>query len=343
MLDVPDPPRQGRSAAPAARPAPEWSDWATAAQQYYEARTGWTLGLRLDVRRATGTFVGRTTAFATTNAVFGGTARDDDTGATAGPDTCLIQVAEGADGRSSRSKQGIIAHEVFHCFQLDVMGSQSRLDGTPSWFHEGLAAWAGEQPFGASGNADNWYATYFTGDGSGRWALGRASYDAIGWLSSMEASGVQLWSAVQRMFASPDADPVTGLYSDAALTGALGQLGPSSSRRAELGGRWMPVGAGASATTAVRHIGLTDAAPTATIESGSGNVVTAIAPGPGAAVMRMSGSGNGAWAWGGTATTSAPAWAQRASGASSTPACAPAPTASRSPAAPTMPPRPATR
>jgi len=232
--------------------------------------------------------------------VFDGTARDDDTGASAGPHTCLIQVAEGADRRSPQSKQGIIAHEVFHCFQLDAYSSQARLDGTPGWFHEGLAAWAGEQPFGAAGNAANWYATYFNGDGNGGWNLDRASYDAIGWLSSMEASGVDLWAAAQRMFAIPDTDPVIGLNGDGSVAAALGQLGASSSRRADLGGRWMPIGAGASATTASRHVGLTDAAPTALIDPGHGNLVTEVAPGPGAAVMRMGGSGFGSWAWGGT-------------------------------------------
>ena len=300
-LDVPgDTTGHGRARPARLDPTSAWETRAATAQTYFEERLGRRLGLRLVVRTVETAFVGRTTAFATTDGVFSGSSRDDDTGVSVdGPNVCLIQVAQGADGRSEQSKGGIIAHEVFHCFQLDAYRSQSALDATPDWVHEGLAAWAGEQPFNPSDNAANWFNTYFRGAGNGTWRLDRAGYDAIGWITSMQASGVDVWQGISSMFRRPEADPASELTANGPVAGSMTQLGGSSTRDAARGGRWMPIGFVPSSSTGARAPGRAVAGPTALVEATAGNQVTEVEPGAGAAVMRMTGSGYGVWAWGG--------------------------------------------
>lgn len=95
--------------------------------------------------------------------------------------------------------RGQVSHEVFHCFQYDITGT----DALPRWIVEGSAAYAGELFAGGTSYAQGWY---------GRWIneperpLARRSYDGIALFGAVQAIGVDPFTTFDALLRVPTID-----------------------------------------------------------------------------------------------------------------------------------------
>jgi N,N-dimethylformamidase beta subunit-like protein len=111
---------------------------------------------------------------------------------------CVISVRRGGVSKT------VIAHEVFHCLQIQLTGSASglqALDGDRAWLGEGSASYAGCL-FSQDGAAPyrKAYAGYLEQPLT---ALGRRTYDAIGFFAHLDQSGAGALASVRRAIATP--------------------------------------------------------------------------------------------------------------------------------------------
>ena len=114
--------------------------------------------------------------------------------------TCHVYVGANLLRASGSELEMLIAHEVFHCFQMDVFGgSMLEWGSVPPWIVEGGAAWAGLEVAGG-GNvlSDSWWDRYLNGS-SGGYALYSADYDAVGAYAYAEQQGNSPWTRLLPM------------------------------------------------------------------------------------------------------------------------------------------------
>ncbi|MGB0093686.1 MAG: hypothetical protein WBP81_14295, partial [Solirubrobacteraceae bacterium] len=57
------------------------------------------------------------------------------------PTTCRVRVTPAGQAKTSTFIGLLVAHEVFHCFQADILGTAA-WSGPPAWIREGTADWA---------------------------------------------------------------------------------------------------------------------------------------------------------------------------------------------------------
>ncbi len=97
----------------------------------------------------------------------------------------------------------ILAHEVMHCFQADILGDVYVLDTSPGWIIEGQAEWAGltyadQASSGIDAIAGEWWQQWF--DYNNRQTpLFQRSYDAVGYYSLLDKAGVSPWDVFTPM------------------------------------------------------------------------------------------------------------------------------------------------
>src|SRR5690606_26938456 len=61
-------------------------------------------------------------------------------------DRCRVEVfLPSYQGQTPTINSSIIAHELFHCFQMTALGSAEAVISVAPWIMEGGASWAGEQ------------------------------------------------------------------------------------------------------------------------------------------------------------------------------------------------------
>jgi hypothetical protein len=103
-----------------------------------------------------------------------------------------------------KSVQASMAHEMFHCFQDELLHDNGRTDaGMPLWIIEGQAAWAGEAALGPSNiGRGHWEYYLLTVDQS----LFTRSYSAIGFYGHLQSVGISPWSVVDKMLLAADSD-----------------------------------------------------------------------------------------------------------------------------------------
>ena len=111
---------------------------------------------------------------------------------------CIISVRPGGASRT------VIAHEVFHCLQIQLTGSADglqSLDGDRAWLGEGSASYAGCL-FSQDGAAPyrKAYAGYVQQPLT---PLGRRTYDAVGFFAHLDQSGAGALGTVRKAIATP--------------------------------------------------------------------------------------------------------------------------------------------
>ncbi|HEX5927676.1 MAG TPA: N,N-dimethylformamidase beta subunit family domain-containing protein [Baekduia sp.] len=146
---------------------------------------------------------------------------------------CIISVRRGGASKT------VIAHEVFHCLQIQITGSASglqSLDGDRAWLGEGSASYAGCL-FSQDGAAP--YRTAYAGYlEQPLTPLGRRTYDAVGFFAHLDQSGAGALGTVRKAIASPS---MAGAYPATANEGGsdiFGSWASSLYRTPARGAAW---------------------------------------------------------------------------------------------------------
>lgn len=187
-----------------------------------ESRSGHTLSFPIRVRvvrdRATG-----------------GDAVTSEIGSTAG---CRITLPQSAVDGDAASLTSTVAHEVWHCFQLDA--SRAAFYGGPLWVIEGQAEWAGEDYAGGSPSSASRWDTWLVGVDR---SLFRRSYDAIGVYAVAAQQGADPWRVMLSMLGQGNLAAVETLFG-AAPDAAVQAAAEALVREPTLGAEWESTGPG---------------------------------------------------------------------------------------------------
>ncbi|MBW4601021.1 MAG: hypothetical protein KME29_15850 [Calothrix sp. FI2-JRJ7] len=120
---------------------------------------------------------------------------------------CRITLTKGGGqtwALGSKEIRSVLAHEVFHCFTIDLIGIDANIK-LPHWLREGSAMWVGEELAGGSSlpDAQRAWNRYLTGtgvkkDGSPISAnLFQRDYDAIGLFAHLKNSKLNPWNLIK--------------------------------------------------------------------------------------------------------------------------------------------------
>jgi hypothetical protein len=189
------------------------------------------------------------------------------------PVTCLIRLNP-LNGLARSSVQETVAHEVFHCFQIQILGSMSKASPTAKsekWLIEGGAQWAAcqVQPGPVS---RLWYRDYLK---SPETELFNRTYSAIGFFSEVsQATGIDPFT---RMRAALTAGSSTGAYHQL-LRGRdeqfLDDWAASFAQDSSRGHQWSPSGPCDQSTLVSPET--VQVSPTGTEHIKAGNLATTI-------------------------------------------------------------------
>lgn len=98
---------------------------------------------------------------------------------------CTIGIQPAWFRDDAASRRSTLAHELWHCFQWDVLGHS--FGRTPNWIAEGQAEWVGETIAGGTTSSAGRWRVWLTRPGD---SLFRRSYDAIGLYAAAAQAGV---------------------------------------------------------------------------------------------------------------------------------------------------------
>ncbi|HSS56923.1 MAG TPA: hypothetical protein VLK59_02865, partial [Solirubrobacteraceae bacterium] len=151
---------------------------------------------------------------------------------------CIISV------RSAGVSKTVIAHEVFHCVQIQLTGRANglgALDADRAWLGEGSASYAGCL-FSQDGAAPyrKAYAAYVEQPLT---PLGSRSYDAVGYFAHLDASGAGALSGVRQAIASSSLAAAAFPASGEGAPDILDAWASSLYRSPSLGAQWDVSGA----------------------------------------------------------------------------------------------------
>ncbi len=93
-----------------------------------------------------------------------------------------------------------MAHELFHCYQFDLLEKAGRPQTGPDWVIEGQAEWVGEAVGGPSGIGTGWWARYLT---SPDVLAFRRTYSAVGIYEHLAEIGRNPWQFLDAMLLAP--------------------------------------------------------------------------------------------------------------------------------------------
>jgi hypothetical protein len=114
------------------------------------------------------------------------------------------------DQHSALVAQATMAHEMFHCFQYDLLGGKQAVP----WMMEGQAEWVGENLKGPSVVGKGWWSTYLKSP----WQpLFKRDYDAYGYYMHMEVAGLDPWTVLDAMLLEGES---VAAFKKAGTTGA---------------------------------------------------------------------------------------------------------------------------
>ncbi|MDO8391577.1 MAG: hypothetical protein Q7V57_13940 [Actinomycetota bacterium] len=164
------------------------------------------------------------------------------------------------DGASVTST---IAHEVWHCFQLDA-NAEAFWSG-PLWVIEGQAEWAGEAYVGGSSSSasrwDTWLLTF-------NQSLFRRSYDAIGLYAVAAQDGSDPWPVMLGMLGRANFGAVEALFAGS-IDDAVLSVASAVVRSAAFGDVWQSTGPGiTSADGSVELVFAEGASQDASVDAG---------------------------------------------------------------------------
>lgn len=110
---------------------------------------------------------------------------------------CTVEVGPLFLAASEAKQRFVLAHEVFHCYQLNLASDATEHFSRPAWLIEGGATWAG------SSIAEQWSGP--TPEDSWLWwlvdpkiSLDERAYDAVGFFGRLaESGGVNPWQLMR--------------------------------------------------------------------------------------------------------------------------------------------------
>lgn len=157
-----------------------------------------------------------------------------------------------------------MAHEMFHCFQFDLIGPTALKSPRAAWIIEGQAEWAGEALMGPALYGRDWWARYLHDAST---PLFQRTYDAVGFYEHMSEVGIDPWTHFDAMLRAADNNAAY----EAAFRGAgdkraafLDTWASGVFRDASLGTEWHAEGRWVTSAKAVPYpLELTDALPVA--------------------------------------------------------------------------------
>ncbi len=171
---------------------PEWKLFVDKHIAYYQARLGVTLNVPVRVFESSEPIGGFMDAFpvdASGNPTL------------TNPAYCRVRTRSGEIAQDRFA----LAHEVFHCFQFQLVPDAAQWGSGRDWWVEGLASWAAFKSFGRSPGASADYVGYIRAPG--RSLLAR-SYDAVGFWSRLEelSSEAAMWSRMNAVLGARSFD-----------------------------------------------------------------------------------------------------------------------------------------
>jgi len=170
---------------------------------------------------------------------------------------CHITFTRPPPGTSAETVRHAAAHEMFHCFQFDIVGAD--VYRAAPWIVEGQATWAALTLHPSFRAASRWWNTWLKNHTIG---LYQRAYDAVGFYAVLEHNaGIDPWSIFEAMLRARD--------NDAALAAATGGAGPefvsviamAITREPALGPPWESRGPLITSTRYTRHLDVAPGAP----------------------------------------------------------------------------------
>jgi hypothetical protein len=173
---------QGDAVAKPIHPSSYYLEIAKSKAVLITAALGGEPRLKLDLEVAEGAMQKDTSA-AETSVVGADGGRSDTTS------RCVIRVGPHGADQDEDIVNNILAHEVWHCFQGQVLGVDAYAT-YPSWIIEGGAQWVGDT-IAPTLSPDRWWEEYLL-DPGGR--LFSREYDAIGFFAHLDEAKLDTWT-----------------------------------------------------------------------------------------------------------------------------------------------------
>jgi hypothetical protein len=107
---------------------------------------------------------------------------------------CVIVIGRAGAKLSPDLIENFMAHEVWHCFQGQILGVDAYWT-RPSWIMEGGAEWVGDT-ISPANQPDGWWDDYVPDPGAG---LFSRTYDAIGFFAHIDDAKLDTWSRMIEM------------------------------------------------------------------------------------------------------------------------------------------------
>lgn len=153
---------------------------------------------------------------------------------------CKVSLLEPAVNGEANSLTNTMAHEMFHCFEFDMIHPPGDFPKYADWLMEGAAEWVGADLAGANSTDTGWWEDYLSTPSE---TLFQHTYDAIGFFSHLEEVGIDPWVNFPAMFAVPG-NPPDFKASGADSAAFLESWGSSYFRQPGYGRAWDAEGPG---------------------------------------------------------------------------------------------------
>lgn len=151
---------------------------------------------------------------------------------------CAIRATPELEGASQSIINVTMAHEVFHCFQFEVMPNHGRSDFL-DWIVEGQAEWAGEDVAGPSPLGTGWWGSYLKSPGT---SLFGRTYDAVGFYEHLVEQQISPWDIFDQMLATPTDSTTAFKAAGAASDGFLDTWASGLFRSSDMTPAWLARG-----------------------------------------------------------------------------------------------------
>jgi hypothetical protein len=162
---------------------------------------------------------------------------------------CVITVGPTTDALQADRDVGLVlAREVWHCFQGDIMGLAWYWGLQPEWIVDGQAEWVAGMMFPNSTMASVSWPAYLVDPGT---SLFQRGHSAIGFYSQLDASGTDPWSKLVPILEASSSSASAFQAADADQAAFLDQWASGYLRDASRGAVWDIRGPGITPDQAV--------------------------------------------------------------------------------------------
>jgi hypothetical protein len=162
---------------------------------------------------------------------------------------CEITVGPATDALIDDRDVGMVmAREVWHCFQGDLMDLAWYWGLQPEWIVDGQAEWVGASMFSTAGMASVSWPAYLVDPGT---PLFQRGHSAVGFYSQLDSSGTDPWSRLVPMLMASSSSPSAFQAANADQAAFLDQWASGYLRDVSRGADWDMVGPGITPDIAV--------------------------------------------------------------------------------------------